>query len=114
MRIVDKNVKNPYMGHEFFVSSPVVTPVMRRWGIVGHYIDRCITPWNPTHADECRRMQNFSAAFFVQTVVCLGLESLSLPVNPYPLLVAFQDPEIQLALNRLFRKPRPQTYSAQN
>ena len=42
MRIVDKNVKYPYMGHEFFVSSPVLTPVMRGWGIVGHYIDRCI------------------------------------------------------------------------
>ena len=65
-----------------------------------------------THADECKRVHNFSAAFYVQAVICLALESL--PTNPYPMLVAFQDPEIQLALDQLFPKPRPLTYSAQN
>jgi len=44
---------------------------------------------------------------------CLDLESLSPPIL-VPILVAFQDPEIQLALDQLFPKPRPQTYSAQN
>ena len=37
-----------------------------------------------------------------------------LPASPCPMLVAFQDPEIQLALNRLFPKPHPPNYSAQN
>jgi len=31
-------------------------------------------------ADERKRMQNFSAAFFVRAVICLGLESLSPPI----------------------------------
>ena len=30
---------------------------------------------------------------------------VSLPANPCPMLVAFQDPEIQLALDRCFRNP---------
>ena len=30
---------------------------------------------------------------------------VSLPANPCPILVAFQDPEIQLALDRCFRNP---------
>ena len=43
------------------------------------------------HADERRRKQNFSAAFFVQAVICLGLESLSPPIltpknSPFPTL----------------------------
>ena len=32
------------------------------------------------HADECRRIQNFSAAFFVQAVICLAPETLSPPI----------------------------------
>ena len=39
---------------------------------------------------------------------------VSLPTNPCPMLVAFQDSEIQLALDQLFPKPRPLTYRAQN
>ena len=36
-----------------------------------------------THADEHRRMQNFSAAFFVQAVVCLGLKFSSRQSLPH-------------------------------
>ena len=32
------------------------------------------------HTDEHRRMQIFSAAFFVQSAICLGLEPLSPPI----------------------------------
>ena len=57
-------------------------------------------------------------ACFFSCILCLSCYLfrpwVSLPTNPYPMLVAFQDPEIQLALNRLSPKPRPQTYSAQN
>ena len=66
-----------------------------------------------THArGQTQTHAKFSAAFYVQPVIFLGFESL--PTNPCPMLIAFQDPETQLALDRLFPKPCPQTYSAQN
>ena len=36
---------------------------------------------------------------------CMFRSWVSLPANPCPMLVAFQDPEIQLALERCFRNP---------
>ena len=67
-----------------------------------------------THARG--RMQTH--AKFFSCILCPSCYTfrpwVSLPTNPYPMLVAFQDSEIQLALDWLFLKPRPQTYSAQN
>ena len=44
------------------------------------FIFLCVDAHTQTHADERRRMQNFSAAFFVQSAICLGLEPLSPPI----------------------------------
>ena len=66
-----------------------------------------------THTDKHRHMQNSSATFHVQACYMFR-PGVSLSTNPCPMLVAFQDPEIQLTLDRLFPKCRPSNYSAQN
>ena len=58
-----------------------------------------------THTDERRHMQNFLAAFFVQSVTYMFRPWASLPANTCLMLVAFQDPEIQLALDWCFWNP---------
>ena len=102
----------------------------------------CVDARTQTHTDASRRMQTqmhargrtqthacgrththtrgwtqMHAKFF-SSILCPSCYMfrpwVSLSANPCPMLVAFQDPEIQLALDRSFPKPRPQTYSAQN
>ena len=69
-----------------------------------------------TDADTHGRMQTH--AKFFSCIPCPSCYMfrpwVSLPANPCPMLMAFQEPEIQLALDRLFPKPCPPTYSAQN
>jgi len=37
------------VGEKFVVKSPPIAPLVSDWGLVGEYIDMCITiPWNGT------------------------------------------------------------------
>ena len=101
------------------------------WIFIVHNFYRCRDPFVSRHiqtfnflcADACTQMQTHArgqththAKLFSCPPCpscCLDLESLSPPIL-VSILVAFQDPEIQLALDQLFPKPHPPTYSAQN
>ena len=59
-----------------------------------------------THVDECK----FLATFHVQTVICLGLESLSPPI----LVPCWWLSITRNTVGRSFPKPRPPSYSIHN
>ena len=74
-----------------------------------------------TYADASRRRHTYARrqtqmhAKFFSYIPCPSCYMfrpwVSLPVNPCPTLVAFQDPEIQLALNWWFLKPCRPNYT---
>ena len=89
------HVKCPCLGLGFLCQSPCVTPLAPGRGVVGHYIDRCITIEVPTPcACACmpmcfqRNLVNFAKALpaqmiFISTSIILELQ-LYAPINIMP------------------------------